>query len=83
MRAAIVCGEIGFQTFLKRTRSKEWRGALGEGATRAADAMRNVLGIESRKQLATDIDALDRFDKLMASYECWKRGEAEWEAKHG
>lgn len=73
MRAAIACGEKDFQNFLARKHSKQWKGALGEGATQAADAMRNVLGIDSRRHLATDTEALARFDKLMAEYEIWKR----------
>jgi hypothetical protein len=75
MRAAIACGEQGFQTFLRKKYPKHWAGALGEGATQAADVMRNALGIESRKELATNVDALLRFDALMADYEMWKQGK--------
>jgi hypothetical protein len=50
-------------------------GGLGEGKTRAADAMRALLNIDSRKVLSTDRDALQRFDALLAQYEMWKQGQ--------
>lgn len=74
-RAAIACGEKAFQTFLRKKHKKAWDGGLGEGATKAADAMRNILGVDSRRDLATDVEALGRFDALMAEYEMWKRGQ--------
>lgn len=75
MRAAIVCGEGSFQTFLRKKYSKFWKGALGEGQIQAADALRNILSIDSRKELATEGPALVRFDAVMAEYEMWKRGQ--------
>jgi hypothetical protein len=75
MRAAIACGETSFQTFMRKEYPAEWAGGLGEGQTRAADAMRAVLKIESRKDLAADMGALARFDTLMGQYEMWKQGK--------
>ena len=75
MRAAIVCGEVQFQRFLQRRYSKFWKGALGEGQRQAADALRNILGVESRKDLAFSDEALAAFDKIHAEYELWKKGE--------
>lgn len=75
MRAAIACGETAFQTFLSKAYPTHWAGGLGEGRTRAADAMRSLLNVDSRKDLSTDKDALQRFDALMAQYELWKQGQ--------
>jgi hypothetical protein len=75
MRAAIVCGEQAFQTYVRQRYPHAWNTGLGDGATRAADAMRYILKIESRKDLATDKAALARFDALTADYEMWKRGK--------
>jgi hypothetical protein len=75
MRAAILCGQEGFQTFLRKRYRKEWDGALGEGTEQAADAMRNVLSINSRRDLAINPEALARFDKLEAQYLRWKEGQ--------
>ena len=74
-RAALVCGEEAFQTFLRQKHAKAWKGGLGEGATRAADALRMIVAIDSRKELENDHEALGRFDALMADYEMWKRGQ--------
>ena len=75
MRAAILCGEPQFQKFLSKRYGKQWRGALGTGNEQAADAMRAILKIDSRRDIATDPEALAEFDKLMAEFEMWKRGE--------
>lgn|SRR5262245_30279340 len=75
MRAAIVGADPFFQQFLSRKYRKEWEAAIGQGADQAAEALRSILGIASRKELATSDEALRRFDKVMAKYEMWKRGE--------
>lgn len=75
MRAAIACGEVPFQNFLLKTHPDHWKYAFGEGRDKAANALRAILGIDSRKALATDPDALAQFDRVMAEYEIWKRGE--------
>ena len=74
MRAGIVCGEVRFQTFLQERKAGYWGSAFGQGEEQAAEAMRQILNIESRRDLATDTEALKRYDKLMAEYEMWKRG---------
>jgi hypothetical protein len=74
MRAAILCGEESFQTFLKKKYRKSWDASIGEGAAQAAECMRLVLNIESRKQIGTDPSALEAFDRLDAEYQLWKRG---------
>lgn len=75
MRAAIMCGDPGFQKFLSLRYRKAWRGALGTGHEQAADAMRSILHIDSRRDIGTDPEALAGFDKLDAEYALWKRGE--------
>jgi len=75
MRAAITCGEPQFQMFLQKKHRKSWEGSIGEGADQAGEAMRTILDIESRRDLATDPEALKRYDKLIAEYEMWKRGQ--------
>jgi hypothetical protein len=75
MRAAILCGEQSFQTFLHKRYRKEWDGALGEGTEQAADTLRAVLGIASRREIGTEAWALKRFDKLEAEYLRWKEGQ--------
>ncbi len=75
MRAAIMCGEPGFQTFLQKKHRKQWEAAIGHGADQAAEALRTIIGIVSRRDLATDQEALKRYDKLIAEYEMWKRGQ--------
>jgi hypothetical protein len=74
MRAGIVCGEEPFQTYLRTKWPQQWKAAVGEGSTKAAEALRIALNIESRSELATDENALAYFDKMMAAYEMWKRG---------
>jgi hypothetical protein len=87
MRAGMACGESKFQNFLKQSFTRQWK----ESAARpemlkhndeasyksdvASETLRKVLGIESRSILAKDRGALERFDRLMAEYEMWKRGE--------
>jgi hypothetical protein len=77
MRAGIACKEILFNRFLQRNYSAEWTASKseGEGEMQAAAAMRKILDIESRKDLGINPDALLGFDRLMAEYEVWKRGE--------
>ena len=75
MRAAIICGEPSFQMFLQKKKWKRWEESIGQGADRAADTMRRVLDIESRRDLASNAEALKRYDALMAEYELWKRGQ--------
>jgi hypothetical protein len=75
MRAGIACKEILFHRFLQRNYNPEWTQEIGEGEVRAAGTMRKILDIESRKDLGINPDALLGFDRLMAEYEVWKRGE--------
>jgi hypothetical protein len=74
MRAAILCGEESFQTFLKKKHRKVWDASIGEGAAQAGECMRQILNIESRKEIGTDPDALHAFDALDAEYQLWRRG---------
>jgi hypothetical protein len=75
MRAAILCSDELFQKFLQKKHPKAWNGALGDGTFKAAEALRGLLQIESRRELATNEVALASFDKLTAQYELWKRGQ--------
>jgi len=76
MRAGIICGDPMFQKFMQKKYGKAWHGSIGRSlGDMAADAMRNILQIDSRRDLATDAEALKRYDKLMAEYEMWKRGQ--------
>jgi len=75
MRAAIVCNEDAFQTFLRKKYPKEWDSSIGESAGQAAETLRTLLKIDSRKDLAANAEALKGFDKLIAQYELWKRGQ--------
>ena len=75
MRAGIACKEILFHRFLQRNYNPEWTAEIGEGEVRAAGTMRKILDIESRKDLGINPDALLGFDRLMAEFEVWKRGE--------
>jgi hypothetical protein len=75
MRAAILCGEPLFQRFMEKKHMRAWNGAIGDGAFKAAEALRGLLGIDSRKELASNELALAEFDKLTAQYEMWKRGQ--------
>ena len=75
MRAGIACKEILFHRFLQRNYNAEWKAQLGEGEMQAVGAMHSILGIDSRRELGIDPDALLGFDRLMAEYEVWKRGE--------
>jgi hypothetical protein len=77
MRAGIACKEILFHRFLQRNYSAEWTASKseGEGEPQAAAAMRKILDIESRKDLAISADALLGFDRLLAEYGIWKQGE--------
>ena len=70
MRAAILSEDPQFKTFLKQKYPKQWNANMG-----GPDTLRAVLGIDSRKKLATDDEALLQWDRLQAEYEMWKRGE--------
>lgn len=72
MMAAILCGEPTFQKFLSQRYSKQWRGALGTGRDQAADTLRNILKIDSRRDIAKEPEA---FEKIHAEYEMWKAGK--------
>ena len=74
MRLAIACNEDRFHKFLQRRYNKQWNGALGEGNAQAADAVRAILNIDSRKDLASNPEALAGYDRLMGEYEMWKVG---------
>ncbi len=73
MRAAILCGEPRFQLFLQDRYPRQWKRSIGKGEP--ADVLRDVLGITSRRELATDPKVLAAFDTLTAEYEMWKKGE--------
>ena len=75
MRAAIACGEAKFQHFLKQTYPDKWKEYLGSPSARASCVLRAFVGIDSRRDLATNPEALKLFDVLMGKYEMWKRGE--------
>jgi hypothetical protein len=75
MRAGILCGEEGFQTFLRKKYPDAWKGGLGEGETKAADALRSIIQVDSRREIGSDPEALARWDALQANYEMWKRGQ--------
>jgi hypothetical protein len=75
MRAGIACKEILFHRFLQRNYNAEWKAAIGEGEVQAAGALRLILGIDSRSELAINPEALLGFDRVLAEYGIWKQGE--------
>jgi hypothetical protein len=75
MRAGMACNEKGFQTFLKQSYQDQWKETVGHPVERATHTLRKVIDIDSRRRLRTDPKALARFDRLMAEFEMWKRGQ--------
>ena len=75
MRAAIACGEEKFQQFLQHRYAPQWKAAFGTERDKAANALRTIMGVDSRRALATEPEALTQFDRVMGEYELWKRGE--------
>lgn len=67
--AAMKCAEPAFLAFL------EQRHGLERPLTpdRAAQKLRTILGISSRKKLNTDAQAADRWQQLRGQFEHWKR----------
>lgn len=68
-RAAIMCGEPGFWTFL-RTRHK----ADIRDKDAAAVWMRAHCGVDSRAKIDGDKDAVDKFDEVEKAYKLWLEG---------
>ena len=75
MRAGMACGEVKFQHFLKQQYPKEWKDSVGRASDRASVVLRKAINLGSRRELATNVEALHLFDLLMGRYEMWKRGE--------
>ena len=75
MRAAIACGEPKFSHFLKQKYPAQWKMLVGGNSAKAAAMIRHLTDIESRRDLATNTEALGKFDRVMAEYEMWKRGQ--------
>jgi hypothetical protein len=75
MRAAIACGEPKFSHFLKQKYPDQWKMLVGGNVAKAAAMIRYLTDVESRRDLATNSEALSKFDRVMAEYEMFKRGE--------
>ena len=68
-RAAILCNEHAFRTFVA--------GRLDLGpdpvsTEAAAEYVRNACGVASRRDLATSTDAAQRFNALFTDFDAWR-----------
>jgi hypothetical protein len=67
-RAGILCNEQMFKNFIKHKYHDDCE-------MDTAAVVRNICGISSRSELATNNDAAAKFHQLLASFEMWRRGE--------
>lgn len=76
MQSAALCDNRLFQNFLSEFCSDIWQGAPGPNANeKAAQVLRAVTGVESRKEWATNPEAAAKYDRLTTQFELWKLGE--------
>lgn len=69
-RAAIMCQDQDFQAWFASTLPGCWIGNGFDGDAVACDyALKERLGIKSKKELDTDLEAAARFDALRTDYE--------------
>ena len=73
-RAGILCTDQSFQQFLQANWSHKWVETIGTHEERAADLVRNLCNIQSRKELATNQRAASAFEELLGKFEGWKKG---------
>jgi hypothetical protein len=73
-RAAVLCTDKEFQSFLRTTQPSDWNGVEGDDETKAAAVLRRLCEVQSRKELATDHRASAAFESLLTRFEGWRRG---------
>lgn len=71
-RAAIMCGELGFQRYLAERYFDEIPVHM-VGEKEAAESVREMCGVVSRKDLIEGTPAGDKFRNLVAEYDAWRR----------
>ena len=69
-RAALLSKDEQFQ---------RWKGVYGwqHPEEAAANYIRSFCGVESRREIAGDDDALERFKRLETSFDLWRKGYAD------
>ncbi len=72
-RAAILCKDPLFQAFLRNI----WSIPSVVDEASAANALRTMWRIESRRELVPGSKAAEHFDNLLTDWTAWKRGEEE------
>lgn len=73
-QAAIMCGDVGFQTFLEQRYTEQYKrsvDALGHNADAVAETVRAVCGVKSRRDFDQDEEAAARWQKLHGQYLVW------------
>lgn len=75
-RAGILCGDEQFQTFLRMTWPTAYNGFsdVAKNDERAANVIRQLCNISSRKEIATNPHASAKFEDMIGKYEAWRRG---------
>ena len=75
MRAGMACAERKFQHFLQYMHADLWKETSGRNTEKAEAILRFLTNVDSRREYATNPEALKMFDTIMGQYEMWKRGE--------
>ena len=75
MRAGMACGERKFHHFLQHMHADLWKETSGRNTEKAEAILRFLTNVDSRREYATNPEALKMFDTIMGQYEMWKRGE--------
>jgi hypothetical protein len=74
-RAGMLCEDGRFHGFLKDKYPTSWGANGGNANEKAAIILRTFCGVQSRADLATNPKAAAIFDRILAEFEMWKRGE--------
>lgn len=78
-RAGILCNEILFQTFIEEEFPLDWDEEKLDTKRSVPEITASVLRknceIESRRDLANNPEGAMKFERLLAKYEMWKRGQ--------
>lgn len=68
-KAALLCKQMSFQTFISDV------GPIVSNEEEAAGWLRELCGVASRSELIPGTPAGDSFERIVAEYENWMRGE--------
>jgi hypothetical protein len=71
----MACREPKFHHFLKQMHQDLWKETIGNNVQKAEALLRFLTNVDSRREFASDPEALKQLDTILGQYEMWKRGE--------